>query len=129
MDNQVPQEDNKIKYELKSIGGGYSGGSNVGYDDTTKKIRVEVNLYGGSKKQAGLYNFNPPESIAHLVTRFLQARQDASQDSVSLQQELDQYKVTLAQEIDKEVVTLLQQVDQELETAIKNAIRKINYKF
>lgn len=123
------KEETGIKYELRSVGGGYSEGSSVTYDATKHKMKVEVNLYGGSKKEAGKYEFTPPSSVDHLISRFLQAKRDASTEAPELQTQIANYKIVLAQEIDKEVVSALQAVDAQLEAAIKKAIHRTNYKF
>lgn len=125
----IDSEDTGIKYELRSIGGGYSEGSSVVYDESKKKIRAEVNLYGGSKKAAGIYEFIPPVNIQHVIERFFQAKRDASQQTAEFQKEISNYKEVLAQEIDKEVVAILQSVDSQIESAIKKAIRRTNFKY
>lgn len=125
----VKTEDTGIKYELSSIGGGYSQGSSVVYDESLKKMRAEVNLYGGSKKAAGIYKFAPPVNIQHVIERFFQAKRDASEQTAEFQKEIANYKTVLAQEIDKEVVAILSSVDSQIEAAIKKAIRRTNFKY
>lgn len=121
--------DSGIKYELRSIGGGYSEGSSVMYDDAKKKMHTEINLYGGSKKAAGLYDFSPPTTVAHLIDKFFQAKRDASAETANIQAKIASYKTLLSQEIDKEVVAVLASMDKQMEAAIKKAIRRVNYKF
>lgn len=117
------------KYEFKSIGGGYSEGAGVIYDQALQKFKVEVNLYGGSKKQAGVYQYTPPGNVGKLVDDFLKAKEAASEDAVELQNKIKAYKQKLNAEINKEIITVLQNTDKQLEQAVKGAIRRVNETF
>lgn len=127
MEQPQQQQGDELKYEFRSIGGGYSEGSKVTYDHSRSKLRAEVNLYGGSKKAAGVYEYAPPAQLAKLIQQFLEAKQQASDSAPELQQQIAQYKQQLAQAIDEEVIAVLKTMDSQIEQAVKKAIRRINY--
>ena len=117
----------KIKYDMKNVNGGFSGGVDIKPGQTAGVMNVAVNIYGGSQSTAHAYEV--PPKIKDIQEAFIAARQTGDPVAADLKTELNAYYNNLKRAISLHIVQAMQQFDAQANASIQTAIQQINAKY
>ena len=117
-------ETKKIKYDMRNINGGFSGGVDIVPGEHAGVMDITINIYGGSKSRAHPYKV--PPSIQQYQQAYLVAKQTGDPVSKAIRQSLRAYYDNLNTSISLEIVRLMREFDAGSNAAINKAVQTVN---
>lgn len=123
----LKEEDQKIRYDMTNINGGFSDGVEIkpGSDSTT--MNVSVNIFGGG--QSNSLPFTVPTQISDMQQAYVAAQQTGDPVSGDIAGELEAYYNNLRTAISLEMVALMKKFDADANAVISRAVANMNKKY
>jgi len=115
-------KDDRFKYEMTYVNGGFNNGVQV-KPDKDGKANIEISIYGGGQKKT--LSVGPlPKQIEKLVTAYeLSANQD--QNTPEITTELQKYFMQVQTLLNAKIIEIFKKADLEVANAIKETITQV----
>lgn len=123
-DQQEKKED-PTKYQLKSVGGGFSDGIKINKDpENVSFLSISVSLYGGG--EVPFLKFPVPKHIRSLYSKYDHYISSGISVPAEIESRINEYHSRVNSEISKKIVALLKSFDKKAYNIIKSTINDIN---
>lgn len=117
-------EQQKSKYKFRNIGGGFSDGVDIIFDQASSQFLLEVNLYG--TKPDDKISFKAPASMQSIIQAYAAALNSQDPIASEIKQSIDQYTSQLRQALNNAIINALKQFDTEIGNQIVKSITDFN---
>lgn len=116
------KKDDRFKFEMKYVNGGFNNGVQVKPDKDGKAL-LEIAIYGGGEKKT--LSVGPlPKEIAKLIQAYeIGANQDT--DAPEITGELQKFFAQIQQQLSMKIINILKEADEKVAMAIKETFKNI----
>jgi len=116
------KKDDRLKFEMKYVNGGFNNGVQVKPDKDGKAL-IEIAIYGGGEKKT--LSVGPlPKEIAKLIQAYeIGANQNT--DAPEITGELQKFFTQIQQQLSMKVINILKEADEKVALAIKETFKNI----